>query len=570
MFELPRRRRALAAPAAGVPAPPPTRRRWRTALAVTATAALTGGLAAVGVPQASAATVDTNAWYVIVNRHSGKVIDVYNFATNDGAQILQWSRNDGFQQQWQFADAGNGYYTVRSRHSGKVLELPSAQDGTNLVQNTADGDSRQHFGLADSDGGHVRFINRHSNKALDVWEWSTADGGRIAAYSDLGGFNQQWQLVPVGSGGPPPPPPPPPGPPPPPPPPPSGSCGSGSFQAEAVLNGSTWTARNGSTTVYTGTNMLSAMQAAVNSLSSGRTSKQRVVVRGSGSMSAGSRLSLPSYTVLDVCGTINVTGSGSGDQAPVYSRGTTDIEVQHLNLTGSPLYGIFLRSVNNIILGQIDMRLSGGLGVRIDNHGNRSVRSRNVRIDNVFVSGTGAHGVETYGVDGLTIGTVTARDTGYSGLLLNDTINATVGTVDAVNAGSGTGYAAFRMANRNGRVGSGYPTNIRVGSVIARGGGRGIFCVSESGGAVIDRVDIAQTGNNSILIENCYNVTIAGQSGSVNGSDIRIAARSEFPNTSDITFQNLTLTNSRITESPCAVNTTVRNITLNNSSIDVC
>ncbi|WP_246147891.1 hypothetical protein [Nonomuraea turkmeniaca] len=349
------------------------------------------------------------------------------------------------------------------------------------------------------------------------------------------------------------------------------ACGDGTANAEAVLSGSTWTARNGSRTVYTGTSMLSAMQAAVSSLTAGRTSKQRVVVRGSGTMSAGSRLSLPSYTVLDVCGTVNVTGSGSGDQAVVYARGVTDVEVQHLTVTGGPLYGIFVRNGVNITLGQIDMRLSSGLGIRIDNHGDRSVRTRNVRIDNVYVSGTSTHGVETYGVDGLTVGTVVARNTGHSGLLLNDTVNATVNTVDAQGAGTGTGYAAFRMANRNGRIGSGYPTNIRVGQVIARGGGRGVFCVSESGGAVIDRVDIAQTGNNAILIENCYNVNIAAQSGSVTGpGDIRLAARSEFPNTADIIIQNLRVTNSAIRESPCGVNTTFRNNTLVNSAQSIC
>ncbi|MBQ0986994.1 right-handed parallel beta-helix repeat-containing protein [Streptomyces sp. F63] len=347
---------------------------------------------------------------------------------------------------------------------------------------------------------------------------------------------------------------------------PAADCGSGSYQAEAVRNGNTWTAPG-----YSGTDMLSAMRAAVGSLPAGRTSKQRVVVRGSGSMSAGSRLSLPSYTVLDVCGTINVTGSGSGDQAPVYARGARDVEVQHLTLTGAPLYGIFLRNVENVTLGQIDMRLSGGLGIRIDNHGDRSVRSRNIRIDSVYVSGTGAHGVETYGVDGLTIGTVTARDTGYSGLLLNDTVNATVGTVDADGAGTGTGYAAFRMANRNGRIGDGYPANIRVGHVIARGGGRGVFCVSESGGAVIDRVDIANTGSNAILIENCYNVNIAAQGGTVSGpGDIRIAARSEFANTRDITLQNLTVTNSALRESPCGTNITYRNLNLVNTSRSTC
>ncbi|MFE5210959.1 hypothetical protein [Streptomyces sp. NPDC056600] len=349
------------------------------------------------------------------------------------------------------------------------------------------------------------------------------------------------------------------------------ACGDGAYQAEAVLSGSTWTARRGSTTVYTGSDLRSAVQAAVGSLTAGRTSKERVVVRGSGSMSAGSRISLPSYTALDVCGTINVTGTGSGDQAPVYSRGTRDVEVQHLNVTGTPLYGIFLRNVQNVVLGQIDMRLSSGLGVRIDNRGDTSQWTRNVRIDSVYVSGASSHAVETYGVDGLTIGTVTARNVGESGLLLNQTINATVTKVDAENAGTGTGYAAFRMANRNGRVGSSYPTNIRVGEVVARGGGRGVFCVSESGGAVIDRVTISNTGNNAVLIENCYNVTLAAQSGTVSGGgEIRLAARTEFPNNSDIWIQNLTVTNSAIRESPCGTNTTFRNNTLVNSSQSIC
>ncbi|CAM5446641.1 Parallel beta-helix repeat protein OS=Streptomyces albaduncus OX=68172 GN=FHS32_000866 PE=4 SV=1 [Streptomyces griseoloalbus] len=349
------------------------------------------------------------------------------------------------------------------------------------------------------------------------------------------------------------------------------ACGDGTYHAEAVRSGSTWTARRGGSTVHTGTDMRAAVQAAISSLSSGRASKERVVVRGSGTVSAGSRISLPSYTVLDVCGTIDVTGTGSGDQAPVYSRGTRDIEVQHLNVTGAPLYGVFLRNVQNVVLGQIDMRLSRGLGVRIDNRGDTSQWTRNVRIDNVYVSGASSHAVETYGVDGLTVGTVTARNVGESGLLLNQTINATVTKVDAENAGAGTGYAAFRMANRNGRIGSGYPTNIRVGEVIARGGGRGVFCVSESGGATIDRITLSDTGNNAILIENCSNVNLAAQSGTVTGGgEIRLAARSEFPNNRDITIQNLTVTNSSIRESPCGENTTFRNNRLVNSTQSIC
>lgn len=349
------------------------------------------------------------------------------------------------------------------------------------------------------------------------------------------------------------------------------ACGDGSYQAEAVRDGDTWTARNGGETVYTGGSMLEAMRAAVGSLTPGRTSTEGVVVRGSGTMSAGRSLDLPSYTLLDVCGTIDVTGTPSGDNAVVRARGARDISVPNLTVTGAPYFGVFVRNGENIHLGQVDLRLSGGLGIRIDNHSDRSEPTRNVTIDDVHVSGTDNHGVETYGVDGLDIGTVVARDTAYSGLLLNDTTNAEVGTVDGEGAGTGTGYAAFRMANRNGRVGDSYPANIHVEEVIARGGGRGLFCVSESGGAVIDRVDIAGTGGNAMLLENCYNVTIAAESGSVSGpGDIRIASRSEFPVSRDITLQNLTVTDSAINENPCGENTTVRNNTFVNSSRNVC
>jgi len=44
---------------------------------------------------ASAQTIDTSASYVLVNRNSGKVVDVFNLATNDGARIAQWTRGDG-------------------------------------------------------------------------------------------------------------------------------------------------------------------------------------------------------------------------------------------------------------------------------------------------------------------------------------------------------------------------------------------------------------------------------------------------------------------------------------------
>ncbi|GIG88293.1 family 43 glycosylhydrolase [Plantactinospora endophytica] len=181
--------------------PYPRRARWRAGLATGVAGLLVGTGVLVAAPPATAATADPNVYYVLVNRNSGKALDVYNLATNDGAPINQYARNDGNWQQWRFLDAGSGYYKVQSRHSGKVLELPNADDGVQLVQNADSGNSRQHFRLADSAGGHVRLINRASGKALDVWEWSTADGAMVSQYQDLDGANQQWQMVNVGSVG---------------------------------------------------------------------------------------------------------------------------------------------------------------------------------------------------------------------------------------------------------------------------------------------------------------------------------------------------------------------------------
>ncbi|MEU7613548.1 endo-1,4-beta-xylanase [Micromonospora sp. NPDC049204] len=144
--------------------------------------------------------VDTSAWYVLLNRNSGKALDLYASATNDGARISQWSRNNGTNQQWQFTDSGGGFYRVKSRLSGKVLDVSgrSTADGGAIVQWSDNNGTNQQFRLAESSGGYVRLINRNSNKAVEVQGSSTADGGNIVQYADWGGNNQQWQLVRIG------------------------------------------------------------------------------------------------------------------------------------------------------------------------------------------------------------------------------------------------------------------------------------------------------------------------------------------------------------------------------------
>ncbi|HTJ39862.1 MAG TPA: non-reducing end alpha-L-arabinofuranosidase family hydrolase [Dactylosporangium sp.] len=165
--------------------------------ALAATVVAAGLVVAINATTASAATVDTSAWYTLVNRNSGKALDVCGVSTADGACIQQYTRSGGQNQQWQFVDSGGGYYRLKARHSGKVLDVYnlSTADGAKLVQWTDGNGTNQQFRLADSDSGYVRLINRNSGKAVEVQNASTADGGAVVQYTDWGGTNQQWQLV---------------------------------------------------------------------------------------------------------------------------------------------------------------------------------------------------------------------------------------------------------------------------------------------------------------------------------------------------------------------------------------
>ncbi|KAF2246159.1 pectin lyase-like protein [Trematosphaeria pertusa] len=321
-------------------------------------------------------------------------------------------------------------------------------------------------------------------------------------------------------------------------------CGSGTPNAMVAGSGSSFTATKGSSTVYTGSDYRAAIQAAVDSISSG----QRVSVMASGSIGA-STITISSGKIFEGCGTINV-GNRAGHGA-IESLNTQGVQIPYLTMTGNPYFGLRFYGTRDLTLGKITMNLSGGLGIRFDRD---AAANSNVKMDVISVTGAGSHAVETWNIDGLTINQVIARNVGESGLLLQKTTNAKVGLVDGNNVATGTGYATFRMANNNGQNPNGnYNTNVYIDKVVSRGGGRGIFCVSQSGGVVIESVDLANNGNNAILIENCYNVSIRG--GTVNGGgEVRLAARSEFPNNRDI-WITLTVNSNTVRESPCGENT---------------
>ncbi|WYZ39929.1 hypothetical protein EsH8_IV_000270 [Colletotrichum jinshuiense] len=322
-------------------------------------------------------------------------------------------------------------------------------------------------------------------------------------------------------------------------------CGSGTPDARVTGSGSSFVATKGSSQVYAGSDYRAAIQAALDSISSG----QRVSVIASGSIGANT-ITITSGKTFEGCGTINVaTRSGRG---AIEVTNASGVKIPYLTMTGNPYFGLRFSGDKDLTLGAITMNLSGGLGIRFDRD---LAANSNVKMGVIRVTGASSHAVETWNIDGLTIDQVIAKDCGESGLLLQKTTNARVGLVDGNNVGAGSGYGTLRFANNNGQLASGaYTTNVFITKVVSRGGGRGVFCVSQSGAAEIGSIDLANNGNNAILIENCYNVNIKG--GTVNGGgEVRISARTEFPNTRDVTI-TAKVDGTTVRESPCGDNIT--------------
>jgi hypothetical protein len=250
-------------------------------------------------------------------------------------------------------------------------------------------------------------------------------------------------------------------------------CGSGT--PDAVVSGSSgaYVAKKGSTQLYSGNSYLEAINTGLGAITSG----QRLTVLASGTIGANT-IRITSGKTFEVCGTFDASNrSGHG---AIEVLDATDVRIPYLTMTGAPYFGLRFYGTKGLVLGDIVMNLSGGLGIRFDRD---QAANTNVKMGNIRVVGAGSHAVETWNIDGLEIGSVVARDVGECGLLLQNTRNAKVGLVDGDQVARGNGYATLRFANQNGRLANGqYTTNIRVDRVKSRGGGRGIFCVSESGG----------------------------------------------------------------------------------------
>jgi GH43 family beta-xylosidase len=145
-------------------------------------------------------TAATPTAYTVVNRNSGKCLDLAGGSTADGANVQQWTCNAGANQRWRFEDQADDNSRLVSVASGKVLDVANCNsaDGTGIRQWSWLNNTCQRFQpVYTASGGWVRLVNRATGKVADVANCSTADGADVRQWSWLNNNCQQWQLVPA-------------------------------------------------------------------------------------------------------------------------------------------------------------------------------------------------------------------------------------------------------------------------------------------------------------------------------------------------------------------------------------
>lgn len=91
-------------------------------------------IADFGVQQAGGALEDStgtpnlnpSTYYTIKNVNSGQLMDVYGWSTADGGSVVQWPSTGGANQQWNIVPVSGQLYKIVNRNSGKVLDVNAA------------------------------------------------------------------------------------------------------------------------------------------------------------------------------------------------------------------------------------------------------------------------------------------------------------------------------------------------------------------------------------------------------------------------------------------------------------
>ena len=142
-------------------------------------------------------SVNTNAWYNVVNQASGKCLDAAGWGTSNGTTVQQWAcGSQQGNQEWQFQSQGTGVYSIVNRNApAEVVDVANVgtSDGSLLQTWNYGGGTNQQWKVTASGSGFT-IVGVGSGKCVDDPSASTANGTRMQIWDCTGAASQVWTL----------------------------------------------------------------------------------------------------------------------------------------------------------------------------------------------------------------------------------------------------------------------------------------------------------------------------------------------------------------------------------------
>lgn len=139
--------------------------------------------------------------FKIMNRNSGKYLDLDNNKTDNNTAIVQFD-DEGVDasQTWTFTEVmnGKGVYSICSygnKNRGMDVVDFSKDNGAQVQLYDYLGNPHQQFILYDCGEGYYQLVARNSGKVVEIPQSSKGNGEWIKIYDNNGTHTQQWAVV---------------------------------------------------------------------------------------------------------------------------------------------------------------------------------------------------------------------------------------------------------------------------------------------------------------------------------------------------------------------------------------
>jgi serine/threonine protein kinase len=142
----------------------------------------------------------TPGLYRIVNRRSGRILDVAGYSEDSGGRVAQWSNHFQSNECWEVLQLSSGTYAFRPLHALTQLDVSNSnQDEGGVVYMWGKNDSpAQQWLIQPAGEGYFKIRSKVSNKLLTVKDKSTSDQTEVEQRSDSDDPSQLWRFESIG------------------------------------------------------------------------------------------------------------------------------------------------------------------------------------------------------------------------------------------------------------------------------------------------------------------------------------------------------------------------------------